>query len=109
MHSGCVGLRGEHPEQRSADLSWYFAGSWKQAEPPPFGFVTWEGGPRLEGCIAALGCRMHAIHEGGDHWIVVGQVVAAYRTRRRVVIRGSSRPVFSVKVHDAWRGGSERS
>lgn len=61
------------------DLSSYFAGSWKQAEPPPFGFVTWDGGPRLEGCIAALGCRMHAIHEGGDHWIVVGQVVAAYR------------------------------
>jgi len=61
------------------DLSSYFAGSWKHAEPPQFTFAAWEGGPRLEGCIAALGCRVHAIHEGGDHWIVVGQVVAAYR------------------------------
>ena len=39
----------------------------------------WDGGPRLEGCVAALGCRIHAIHEGGDHWIVVGQVIATYR------------------------------
>jgi flavin reductase (DIM6/NTAB) family NADH-FMN oxidoreductase RutF len=61
------------------DLSSYFAGSWKQAEPPPFSFSAWEGGPRLEGCIAALGCRVHAIHEGGDHWIVVGEVLATYR------------------------------
>ena len=29
--------------------------------------------------MAALGCRTHAIHEGGDHWIVVGEVVATYR------------------------------
>ena len=61
------------------ELSSYFAGSWKQDDPPPFRFTTWEGGPRLDGCIAALGCTIHAIHEGGDHWIVVGQVVATYR------------------------------
>jgi flavin reductase (DIM6/NTAB) family NADH-FMN oxidoreductase RutF len=61
------------------DLSSYFAGSWKQDDAPPFEFTSWEGGPRLDGCIAALGCRIHAIHEGGDHWIVVGQVVATYR------------------------------
>jgi 3-hydroxy-9,10-secoandrosta-1,3,5(10)-triene-9,17-dione monooxygenase reductase component len=61
------------------DLSSYFAGSWRNDQPPPFSFTTWDGGPRLEGCIAALGCRVHAIHEGGDHWIVVGQVIATYR------------------------------
>jgi flavin reductase (DIM6/NTAB) family NADH-FMN oxidoreductase RutF len=61
------------------DLSSYFAGSWKDEEPPLFTFAAWDGGPRLEGCIAALGCRVHAIHEGGDHWIVVGQVIATYR------------------------------
>ena len=62
------------------DLSSYFAGAWAlDAAPPPFSFMTWEGGPLLEGCIAALGCRTHAIHEGGDHWIVVGQVIATYR------------------------------
>jgi flavin reductase (DIM6/NTAB) family NADH-FMN oxidoreductase RutF len=41
--------------------------------------MAWEGGPLLEGCMAALGCRTHGIHEGGDHWIVVGEVVATYR------------------------------
>ena len=61
------------------DLSSYFAGSWKDEQPPPFTFTSWDGGPRLEGCIAALGCRVHAIHEGGDHWIVVGQVIVTYR------------------------------
>jgi len=61
------------------DLSAYFAGVWKGDEPPPFTFTEWEGGPRLEGCLAALGCQIHAIHEGGDHWIVVGHVVATYR------------------------------
>ena len=62
------------------DLSSYFAGAWAlDADPPPFSFTEWEGGPRLDGCMAALGCRTHAIHEGGDHWIVVGQVMATYR------------------------------
>jgi len=62
------------------DLSSYFAGGWApDAPPPPFSFTEWEGGPRLDDCIAALGCRTHAIHEGGDHWIVVGQVIATYR------------------------------
>ncbi|HEY1303181.1 MAG TPA: flavin reductase family protein [Vicinamibacterales bacterium] len=61
------------------DLSSYFAGTWRGDDPPPFTFTTWDGGPRLEGCIAALGCRISAIHEGGDHWIVVGEVVATYR------------------------------
>jgi flavin reductase (DIM6/NTAB) family NADH-FMN oxidoreductase RutF len=61
------------------DLSSYFAGQWKESAPPPFTFTAWEGGPRLDGCVAAMGCQIHAIHEGGDHWIVVGQVVATYR------------------------------
>jgi flavin reductase (DIM6/NTAB) family NADH-FMN oxidoreductase RutF len=62
------------------DLSSYFAGNWTGGSPPPFTFTAWEGGPRLDGCVAALGCRVHAIHEGGDHWIVVGQVIATYRS-----------------------------
>jgi 3-hydroxy-9,10-secoandrosta-1,3,5(10)-triene-9,17-dione monooxygenase reductase component len=61
-------------------LSIYFAGAWKESSPPPFAFETWEGLPRLEGCIAALGCSVDAIHEGGDHWIVVGRVQALYRS-----------------------------
>jgi flavin reductase (DIM6/NTAB) family NADH-FMN oxidoreductase RutF len=65
--------------QTQRDLSSYFAGLWRDPEPPSFSFVSWDGGPRLEGCVAAKGCRIHAIHEGGDHWIVVGQVISTYR------------------------------
>jgi len=67
-----------HREQQ--DLSTYFAGGWTHPLPPAFTFLDWEGGPRLEGCAAAVGCSTHAIHEGGDHWIVVGNVLALHRT-----------------------------
>ena len=61
------------------DLSAYFAGSWKDATPPLFAFEPWEGGPKLAGVSAALGCRTENVLEGGDHFIVVGRVVALYR------------------------------
>lgn len=64
-------------EQRA--LSTYFAGGWKQKTPPPFRFVPWEGGPRLEGCASAIGCGVEGLFEGGDHWIVVGRVLALHR------------------------------
>ena len=64
------------------DLSSYFAGAWKQPAAPSFTFAPWEGGPRLEGCVAALGCAVDGLLEGGDHWIVVGRVVALHRTEQ---------------------------
>ncbi len=66
-------------QQDQQDLSTYFAGGWRDDTPPPFAFGAWQGGPLLEGSTAALGCSMYAIHEGGDHWIVVGEVLALYR------------------------------
>ncbi len=60
-------------------LSTYFAGGWKEPTAPPFRFVAWEGGPRLEGCAAALGCRLYQLLEGGDHWIVIGEVLTLHR------------------------------
>jgi len=60
-------------------LSTYFAGGWKEPEPPPFSFVAWMGAPRLAGCAAAIGCTIESIHEGGDHWIVIGRVLALHR------------------------------
>ena len=62
------------------DLSTYFAGGWNHPLPPPFELLAWDGGRRIDGCVAAIGCTTHAIHEGGDHWIVVGDVVALHRT-----------------------------
>jgi flavin reductase (DIM6/NTAB) family NADH-FMN oxidoreductase RutF len=66
-------------QQDQQSLSTYFAGGWKDETPPAFTFDPWEGGPLLAGSAAALGCEMYAVHEGGDHWIVVGRVIALYR------------------------------
>jgi flavin reductase (DIM6/NTAB) family NADH-FMN oxidoreductase RutF len=60
-------------------LSRYFAGSWNPPAPPEFRFAPWEGGPRLVGCLASVGCLTDRFIEAGDHWIVVGQVVALHQ------------------------------
>ena len=67
-------------QQDQQPLSTYFAGGWKEPSPPPFTFSEWQGGPLLEGSAAAIGCAVDAVHEGGDHWIVVGRVLALYRS-----------------------------
>ena len=42
---------------------------------------TMAGGEReTEQNCFALGCRVDAVHEGGDHWIVVGLVVSLHRS-----------------------------
>lgn len=35
------------------------------------------GAPLLEGALAWVECRVHAVHDGGDHAIFVGEVVDA--------------------------------
>lgn len=38
-------------------------------------FDTWDSGcPILPGCLANLECTRTAVHEGGDHFIVIGHV-----------------------------------
>ena len=66
-------------QQDQQHLSTYFAGGWKEETPPTFTFETWDGGPRLSGSAASLGCSIETIYEGGDHWIVIGRVIALYR------------------------------
>ena len=45
-----------------------------------FGTVAYQpgetGSPVLEGVIAHVECKLHAIHPGGDHWILIGDAVA---------------------------------
>lgn len=62
------------------DLSTYFAGAWPAETPPAFKFTPWHGGPLLEDCVAALGCELHEIIEGGDHWIFIGHVIAVHQS-----------------------------
>ena len=56
-------------------LSTYFAGGWKESEPPPFRLVPSRHAPRLEGCLASIECVPWKIIEAGDHWMVLGQVM----------------------------------
>ena len=60
-------------------LSTYFAGGWKDSAPPPFQFVDSEAGPRLEGALASIGCRTHSVTEGGDHFLVLGEVTYLHK------------------------------
>ena len=66
--------------QDQQNLSTYFAGGWKEPSPPPFTFINWDGGHRLDGCPAAIGCEIETISEGGDHWLVLGRVLTLYRS-----------------------------
>jgi flavin reductase (DIM6/NTAB) family NADH-FMN oxidoreductase RutF len=47
-------------------------------QPDKFDGVAWRrlptGLPVIEGALAQIGCDVVAVHEGGDHLIVVGQV-----------------------------------
>jgi flavin reductase (DIM6/NTAB) family NADH-FMN oxidoreductase RutF len=56
-------------------ISNFFAGTWQQGAPPPYRFVPMGAAPRLEGSLASLGCSVRSIADGGDHWLVVGEVL----------------------------------
>jgi flavin reductase (DIM6/NTAB) family NADH-FMN oxidoreductase RutF len=56
-------------------ISTYFAGTWTQNAPPPFRFVPMGQAPRLEGSLASIGCTVRSIGDGGDHLLVVGEVL----------------------------------
>lgn len=46
-----------------------------------FGQTKWEqgqhGAPFLVGSLAHIECARHAVHDGGDHWILVGEIERA--------------------------------
>lgn len=43
-------------------------------------FDTWDtGSPILPGCVASMECKVASINEGGDHVIIVGEVVRMER------------------------------
>jgi flavin reductase (DIM6/NTAB) family NADH-FMN oxidoreductase RutF len=58
-----------------ADVAWQFA---KPLEDKCEGVELSETlvqAPRLRDCIAHFACHAHAIHDGGDHIIVVGEII----------------------------------
>jgi flavin reductase (DIM6/NTAB) family NADH-FMN oxidoreductase RutF len=55
-------------------LSRFFAGAWDRPTRPPFRFIHEPEGPRLEGALGTIGCRLERELDGGDHWVVIGRV-----------------------------------
>ena len=57
------------------DVAWQFA----RPLPDKFAGINWREGaaglPVLEGCIASFECRKWQMYEGGDHMIVIGEVM----------------------------------
>lgn len=91
--------------EEQQDLSNFFAGGWRDgATPPAYKFLPWHGGPRLRGCLAALGCEHYQILQGGDHWIVIGKVIALHQGRKRqdplLFYRGRYRKMASEPEYD---------
>jgi flavin reductase (DIM6/NTAB) family NADH-FMN oxidoreductase RutF len=49
-------------------------------------FDTWDSGcPILPGCLASMECKVSSINEGGDHVIVIGEVVRMERAQGDVM------------------------
>ena len=57
-----------------ADLSTLFAKK-DTARPPELYFTGTTGVHLIKGSLVTLECKTHAIHDGGDHQILVGEVV----------------------------------
>lgn len=59
-----------------AALAWQFAKSGVDKSQG----IAWEkgpqGAPKIPGTLAYLECRHHAVYDGGDHGILVGEVVS---------------------------------
>ena len=62
------------------DVSRRFAGQHRQSGWEAFAGTRYSldghGCPRLDESLASFACRVHAVHEGGDHAILVGEVGA---------------------------------
>jgi flavin reductase (DIM6/NTAB) family NADH-FMN oxidoreductase RutF len=59
-----------------AAVSDYFAGIYSKPNIPEFTIEPWGEGLRLANSLAAIQCQRGTVYEEGDHWIVMGQVIA---------------------------------
>jgi flavin reductase (DIM6/NTAB) family NADH-FMN oxidoreductase RutF len=63
-----------------SQISNHFAGAARKPEVmPKLDFTHWSGGARLEGSLGAIGCTVHSRLDGGDHWIVIGDVNSLFQ------------------------------
>ena len=60
--------------------------------------LGWSEAPLIDGCVAWLECRRHALHRTGDHELFVGEVVTVERARGEPLVFnhgrfGTTRPL----------------
>jgi flavin reductase (DIM6/NTAB) family NADH-FMN oxidoreductase RutF len=79
-----VNILGIHQEK----ISNYFAGAKQEIESSEllydYLFSKIINSPRLKDCIASFACKIKQIHDGGDHWIVVGEVEELYKNEQEM-------------------------
>jgi len=87
LHKGAhftVNILGIHQE----NLSNYFAGAKTETieNEVHYGqlFSDSFSAPRLKDCIASFACRISQQYEGGDHWIVLGEVIELYKNNKEM-------------------------
>jgi 3-hydroxy-9,10-secoandrosta-1,3,5(10)-triene-9,17-dione monooxygenase reductase component len=68
---------------RQREVSRQFAGTNKEHIERAVALQRGPLAPLIDGCLAALSCTIAAIHDGGDHWIVVGRVVGLHLSESR--------------------------
>ena len=72
QEAGCFAVHVLGADQR--EWSVRFAGNGDRWD--GVGSIAWQtGAPIIEGCLAVFECTLEAVHDGGDHKILVGQVV----------------------------------
>ena len=42
--------------------------------------------PVLNGCVSRFDCKTWAVHEGGDHWIIIGEVVSLEKQNKEGLV-----------------------
>jgi 3-hydroxy-9,10-secoandrosta-1,3,5(10)-triene-9,17-dione monooxygenase reductase component len=61
-------------------LSRQFAGSRKEDIERTVALQRGPVAPLIDRCLVAVSCVTEAMHDGGDHWVVVGRVVEIHET-----------------------------
>jgi 3-hydroxy-9,10-secoandrosta-1,3,5(10)-triene-9,17-dione monooxygenase reductase component len=74
VHGFAINILSEHQQ----DVSRQFAGSKKDDLDRAVALRRGPIAPLIDGSLTAVSCTIEAIHEGGDHWIVVGRVVSVH-------------------------------
>lgn len=69
-----INILAEHQQE----VSRQFAGSRKDDLDRVVALKRGPIAPLVDGSLAALSCLTETVHEGGDHWIVVGRVIGVH-------------------------------